>query len=83
VSIHPDAGDWGLYESKQPWGPWKTVAYGEDFPAWTYAPAEKQRPAYLHTFPAKWMSADGKTLWCVFDRGDHFNLLRCTLNIRP
>ncbi len=82
VSVHPDQGDWGLYESRHPWGPWKTVAYGDDFPAWTYAPAEKKRPAYLHTFPSKWMSADGKTLWCVFDRGDHFNLARCTLEIR-
>ncbi len=79
VSVHPDHGDWGLYESKYLWGPWRTVAYGEDFPSWTYSPAEKQRPAYLHTFPSQWMSSDGKTLWCVFDRGDHFNLVRCTL----
>ena len=45
-------------------------------------PAEKERPAYLHTFPAPWISEDGKTLWCVFDRGDHFNLCRCTLRLR-
>lgn len=83
VTNHTDLGDWGLYESRHPWGPWRTVAYGDDLPAWTYSPAEKQRPAYLHTFPAKWISADGKTLWCVFDRGDHFNLARCTLSIRP
>ncbi len=81
VSIHDELGDWGLYESKQLWGPWRTVAYGEDFPQWTYSPAEKQRPAYLHSFPAAWMSADGRTLWCVFDRGDHFNLARCTLHV--
>jgi hypothetical protein len=82
VSVHPDLGDWGLYEAEHPWGPWKTVAYGEDFPAWTYSPAEKQRPAYLHSFPTKWMGADGKTIWCVFDRGDHFNLARCELRLR-
>jgi Domain of unknown function (DUF4185) len=81
VSNHEDEGDWGLYESRQLWGPWRTVAYGDDFPAWTYSPAEKNRPAYTHTFPAKWMSADGKTLWCVFDRGDHFNLARCALSV--
>lgn len=81
VSTHEKQGDWGLYESKNLWGPWRTVAYGDTFPAWTYAPAEKDRPAYLHTFPAKWISEDGKTLWCVFDRGDHFNLARCTLSI--
>lgn len=83
ATVHADLGDWGLYESKQPWGPWKTVAYGEDLPTWTCAPAEKKRPAYLHTFPGKWIAADGKTLWCVFDRGDHFNLVRCTLQVRP
>ena len=82
VSTHEKQGDWGLYESPHPWGPWRTVAYGSDFPEWTYSPAEKQRPAYLHTFPAKWMSADGKTMWCIFDRGDHFNLARCVLTIK-
>ncbi len=81
VSIHSDLGDWGLYESVQPWGPWKTVAYGDDFPEWAYSPAEKDRPAYLHSFPAPWMSPDGKTLWCIFDRGDHFNLAQCTLHL--
>ncbi len=82
VATHENAGDWGLYESAHLWGPWRTVACGKDFPDWTFAPAEKQRPAYLHTFPAKWISADGKTLWCVFDRGDHFNLARCTLSLK-
>ncbi len=82
VSVHEEQGDWGLYESEHLWGPWRTVAYGEEFPAWTYAPAEKKRPAYLHTFPGKWISPDGKTLWCVFDRGDHFNLAKCALRIQ-
>jgi Domain of unknown function (DUF4185) len=83
VTTHEVQGDWGLYESKQLWGPWRTVAYGDDFPKWTYSPAEKKRPAYSHTFPAKWISPDGKTLWCVFDRGDQFNLAQCTLRLRP
>src|SRR5690242_3349480 len=83
VATHVEQGDWGLYESKHLWGPWKTVAYGDDLPQWTGSPAEKKRPAYLHTFPASWISPDGKTMWCVFDRGDHFNLARCTLKIQP
>ncbi len=83
VSTHEEQGDWGLFESQHLWGPWRTVAYGEDFPAWTYSPAEKNRPAYLHSFPAAWISRDGKTLWCVFDRGDHFNLARASLTIKP
>jgi hypothetical protein len=79
VTIRDALGDWGLYESTQLWGPWRTVAYGEDFPPWTYSPAEKQRPAYVHSFLAPWISPDGRTLWCIFDRGDHFNLAQCTL----
>jgi len=82
VTTHEVTGDWGLYESEHLWGPWRTVAYGDDLPEWTYTPAEKNRPAYLHTFPVPWISEDGKTLWCVFDRGDHFNLSRCTLRLR-
>lgn len=81
VSVHDDLGDWGLYESERLWGPWRTVAYGDDLPKWTYSPAEKDRPAYLHSFPVPWMSADGRTLWCICDRGDHFNLVRCTLSV--
>ncbi len=83
VSIHDDRGDWGLYESARLWGPWRTVAYGDDLPEWTYSPAEKNRPAYLHSFPVPWISPDGKTLWCLFDRGDHFNIAQCTLHISP
>ncbi|HNS21776.1 MAG TPA: hypothetical protein PKH24_14825 [Sedimentisphaerales bacterium] len=41
----------------------------------------KRRSLVLHSFPAAWIGRDGKTLWCVFDRGDHFNLARCTLRI--
>lgn len=82
VSIDERTGEWGVYESPNLWGPWRTIAYAGDFPAWTYSPAEKQRPAYLHSFPAKWMSADGRTLWCLFDRGDHFNLAECELSIK-
>jgi hypothetical protein len=81
VSRHTEEGDWGLYEGENPWGPWRTVAFAEDLPQWTYSPAEKKRPAYLHTFPAMWVSADGSMLWCVFDRGDHFHLVRCRLAI--
>jgi hypothetical protein len=80
AGVREEQGTWGLYESEHPWGPWRTIAHGEELPEWTYSPAEKKRPSYLHTFPAKWISADGKTLWCVFDRGDHFNLARCALS---
>ncbi|NCO38789.1 MAG: hypothetical protein COZ06_23255 [Armatimonadetes bacterium CG_4_10_14_3_um_filter_66_18] len=81
-----DSGEWGLFDAPEPWGPWTTVAYGKDFPEWTCTPdpkgASKGRPAWLHTFPAKWISEDGKTLWHLSDRGDQLNLMRVTLQFR-
>ena len=57
------------------------AAYGAELPDWNGSPAGKGRPAYLHTFPSKWMSVDRKEVWCVFDRGHQFNLARCTLDL--
>jgi len=81
-----DSGRWGIFEAPKPWGPWNTVAYGNDFPEWTYTPdpkgASRNRPAWMHTFPTKWISRDGKVLWHISDRGDQFNLVRAYLILR-
>ncbi len=62
------------------------MAYGRDFPERTYSPdpkgASRRRPAWIHTFPQKWMSKDGKTLWQISDRGDQFNLVKATLLLK-
>lgn len=79
-------GEWGLFDAPEPWGPWTTVGYGSDFPSWTYSPdtdgASANRPAYIHNFPIKWMSADGKTLWHMSDRGDQLNIFKATLRLK-
>jgi hypothetical protein len=86
VRHNGDSGEWGLFDAPEPWGPWTTVAYGADLPAWTYTPdpngASRNRPAWMHTFPAKWISEDGTTMWHISDRGDSFNLVRATLRLR-
>ncbi len=86
VRHNGDSGEWGLFDAPEPWGPWTTVAYGKDFPEWTYTPdpngASKNRPAWIHTFPAKWMSPDGKTMWHISDRGDQFNLMKVELILK-
>jgi hypothetical protein len=83
---HPAPTVRGLLDTPKPWGPWTTVAYGADFPEWTYAPdpngASKNRPAWMHTFPAKWISEDGATMWHISDRGDRLNLVRARLRLR-
>ncbi|NOZ86418.1 MAG: DUF4185 domain-containing protein [Deltaproteobacteria bacterium] len=85
VRHNGESGDWGLFDAAEPWGPWTTVAYGADFPGWTYTPdpdgASRNRPAYMHQFPQSWMSNDGITIWHMSDRGDQFNLMKATLHL--
>jgi len=70
-------GSWGLYDAPEPWGPWTTVA--------TYDRFIDDTPKFAFTFPQKWMSADGKTMWLVFSGTkvyDSFNLVKATLVLR-
>ena len=74
----------GIFDAPEPWGPWTTLGYGADFPDWTHAPAEKDRPAFMRTFPLKWISKTGNdelTMWNIYDRGDRFNLVKVTLQL--
>ena len=86
VRHNGDSGEWGIFDAPEPWGPWTTAAYGKDLPEWTYTPdpkgASPNRPAWMHMFPAKWMSEDGRTMWHICDRGDQFNLMKATLILR-
>lgn len=58
-----------FYEAPQPWGPWKLFMQ-KDFGAypWFGRPADESCPGpknggYATTIPAKFISADGKTMW--------------------
>lgn len=69
-------GQLGLFESRHPWGPWATIGYYEDWAAfWPAASGD-----YLGlNVPPKWISADGKTLWCIFsglNDFDSFNVIK-------
>jgi hypothetical protein len=63
-------GGFGIYDAPEPWGPWTTVYFTEE---WDVGPGETS------SFPTKWISADGKTLWLVFSGDDHFSVRRVTL----
>ena len=65
-------GGLGIFESSEPWGPWKTVYYSDK---WDVGPGD------LACFPTKWMSADGKTLFLVFSGDDSFALRKVTLAV--
>lgn len=84
--FHAGPGQLGVFEAPTPWGPWDTVDYEE---AWGGMGTKGE--GLTCSFPRKWMSADGLTLWTIFSvygeggkKGvhahDRFNLLKATLN---
>jgi hypothetical protein len=83
--FHVGPGQLGIFDAPNPWGPWTTIAYYED---WGRMGAEGE--GLTCGFPQKWMSADGLTLWSIFSvygngakRGinahDKFNVIKATL----
>ena len=75
-------GKLGVFEAPHPWGPWSTVYYGDN---WGRFPASTRGDYLGLTFPVKWISSDGRTLWGVFSgpgRLDAFNLVRAELEVR-
>jgi len=82
-------GQLGVFDAPNPWGPWTTVCYYEDFGGMGAA-----GEGLLCTFPQKWMSPDGLTVWAIFsvyggsaktgiDAHDRFNLIKATLQLYP
>jgi len=63
-----------IYDAPEPWGPWTTVFYTED---WDVDAGES-----VH-IPAKWISADGKTCHLVFAGSDSFAVRQFTLTAVP
>jgi CubicO group peptidase (beta-lactamase class C family) len=65
-------GGFGVYDAPEPWGPWTTAYFTED---WDVGPGESS------SFPTRWMSGDGKTLHLVFSGDDCFSVRRATLKL--
>jgi hypothetical protein len=85
--FHVGPGQLGVFDAPNPWGPWTTVAYYED---WGGMGAEGE--GLTCGFPHKWMSPDGRTLWSIFsvygkgakkgiNAHDRFNLVEVTLQL--
>jgi hypothetical protein len=88
TNFHKGAGQLGVFDGPQPWGPWTTVAYEE---RWGKMGADGE--GLTCSFPQKWASEDGRTLWCIFsvygkgakqgiDAHDKFNLVKANLRLR-
>ncbi|MDH5444141.1 MAG: DUF4185 domain-containing protein [Gammaproteobacteria bacterium] len=64
----------GIFESDTPWGPWKTIYYGQfkdNFWKFTYE------------FPQKWMSKNGMSMWMSFSgwpEYDNISFVRVTMS---
>lgn len=69
-----NAGGFGIYDAPEPWGPWTTVYFTQQ---WDVGPGE------TGTFPTKWMSDDGKTIHLVFSGNDSFSVRQATLGTEP
>lgn len=63
-------GGLAVFDAPEPWGPWTTVSYEE---RWDVGPGETA------SFPSKWMSEDGKTLYLVSSTEDYFSVRKATL----
>lgn len=61
------AGQMGYFEAPEPWGPWSTIGYYNDWGGFN----ESAGLGNGLQFPSKWISADGKTLWAVFSGTNH------------
>ena len=65
-------GGFGIYDAPEPWGPWTTVYFTEK---WDVGPGDTS------SFPTKWMSADGRTLYLVFSGNDNFSVRKANLTL--
>ena len=86
--FHRGPGQLGIFDSAHPWGPWTTVAYYND---WGQMGSDGE--GLTCSFPLKWISTDGLTLWAIFaaygagakegiNAHDKFNLVQATLKLR-
>jgi hypothetical protein len=66
------AGGLGIYDAPAPWGPWTTAFFTAQ---WDVGPGDSA------SFPTKWLSADGKTLYLVFSWDDNFCVRRAQLTL--
>jgi len=63
------SGGFAIFDAPEPWGPWTTVYYTED---WDVGPGDTS------SFPTKWMSPDSQTLYLAFSGDDCFSVRKGT-----
>jgi len=66
-------GGLGIFESENPWGPWSTVYYTND---WDIGPGE------TGSIPTKWISEDGRSCYYLFSGNDCFSLRKLFFSLK-
>jgi len=69
----------GLFDAPEPWGPWTTVHYTDNFGSGAI-----QKTAFYWNFSNKWLSSDGKDFVMVFTgigENDSFNTVEGTFGL--
>jgi hypothetical protein len=88
-AFHLGPGQLGVFDAPNPWGLWTTVTYEQH---WAGMGTEGQ--GLTCSFPSKWVSPDGSTVWCVFSAygpganegikaHDKFNLVKARVELKP
>ncbi len=83
--FHVGPGQLGVFDAPNPWGPWTTIAYYQD-----WGKMGSKGEGLTCGFPQKWMTPDGLTAWSIFsvygdgakigiNAHDKFNLVKVTL----
>lgn len=72
-------GKFAFFDGPEPWGPWTTVSYYNDWNKLGHIAG-----GMPHSFPGKWISKDGKTMYMIFSgrkEWDSFNMIKVTLTL--
>lgn len=83
IGTREKGGEVGVFDAPNPWGPWTTIAYYDN---WLTAGGGY---GLTYSFANKWTSADGLTMWMVFSvydgaekYHDRFNLIKTELVLK-
>jgi hypothetical protein len=79
---HGDAGQWGVFDAPEPWGPWTTVDYYNNWGGYSSFSSEP----LVYSFSTKWMSSNGLEIWMTYSGAggnlDAFRLIKGTLVLK-
>jgi hypothetical protein len=79
------AGDWGLFDAPEPWGPWTTVFHNDASTSGATAGPWGIPGTHGYRLPAKWIAPNGRTMTLIFSGvkvGDTLYDAFCTRTIK-